>query len=392
MTDPSSVTFRRQKAILRVCSVLFAPFAFFTRRLEWVVGPEDIALMSTHIAAALPRSYTAIHARNPFYDVPYDAVIQTSSTALGGRWATWRRLYAGPVLLAWLVHRARGFIYVGGGGFLDGHHDQREYEFRFLRARGRRIVCYFTGNDIRSPKLMAERARLTGRPNLGTALLSVDPVFATDEYDDARRRRAEVADEHADVIFNAREDQLSYLTSDTRPFLYFYPDEQFAPSTTKFDAPAKIVVVHAPSNPLLKGTDAVRRAMARITAEHPEVEYRELIGVPHAEVIAALDEAHIALNEFYSSLPGVFGVEAMARRCVLVTSANVADEPDLGADAEGAWVVADVDTLYSVVTEVLDHPERMTTQSSAGWEWARRHASASACSAVVRAVLGATPR
>lgn len=388
MNDPSAVIFRRQKLILKVCYRLFTPFAALTRRLDWVVGPEDIALMATHIAGALPRSYTAIHLRNPFYDVPYDALIQTASTALGGRWATWRRLYAGPVLLAWLAHRSRGFIYVGGGGFLDGHHDQREYEFRFLRAHGRRIVCYFTGNDIRSPKLMAERARVTGRPNLGSVLLTLDPVFATDKYDDDRRRRAEVADEYAEVIFNAREDQLSYLASDTKPFLYFYPDEQFAPDTTKFDAPEKIIVVHAPSNPLLKGTDAVRAAMARITAARPDVEYRELIGVPHTQVIAALDEAHIALNEFYSSLPGVFGVEAMARRCVLVTSADVADEPDLGADAEGAWIVADVDTLYDAVTDVLTHPERMAAQSAAGWGWAQRHASASACSAIVAEALG----
>ncbi len=389
MSDPSSVTFRRQKLILRVCHAVFAPFALCARNLDWVVGPEDIALMATHIAAALPRSFTAIHARNPFYDVPYDAVIQTSSTALGGRWATWRRLYAGPVLLAWLAHRSRGFIYVGGGGYLDGHHDQREYEFGFLRAHGCRIVCYFTGNDIRSPKRMAERARDTGRANLGTVLLALDPIFATDEYDDARRRRAEVADEYADVIFNAREDQLSYLTSDTKPFLYFYPDEQFAPPTTKFDALETIVVVHAPSNPRLKGTDAVRRVMERITSEFPDVEYREIINAPHRQVLDALDGAHIALNEFYSSLPGVFGIEAMARRCVLVTSARVADEPDLGADAEGAWVVADVDTLYERVADVLSHPERLAAQSAAGWEWARQHASASACSRVLIEALGA---
>lgn len=385
MTSVStSVVFRRQKALLRTLYWVFKPFALFTRRIDWVVGPEDIALMATHIAEALPNSYTAIHARNPFYTVGYDAVVQKPSRALGGRVEVWRRLYGGPVLLAWLANRARGFIYVGGGAFLEGHHDERESEFSFLRGHDRRLVCYFTGNDIRSPRLSVARAEETGRPNIGSILVTVDPVFATPEYDDARRLRAAVAERYAEAIFNARYDQLSYLQGHTHPFLYFYPDEQFVGSTAKFGAPEKIIVVHAPSNPLLKGTDAVREVMAKITQSHPHVEYRELIGVPHAQVLAALDEAHIALNEFYASVPGVFGVEAMARRCVLVTSARAADEPDLGQDAEGAWAVADVDTLHDVVERLIEHPERLAELADHGWDWAMRRASASAS----RRVLG----
>ncbi len=384
----ATTVFDRQRLLLRVCTWLFAPVALFSRRLEWVVGPEDVALMATHIARALPRSYTAVHVRHPFYaGVGYDAVIQTDSAALGGRWQTWRRLYGGPVLLAWLVNRAKGFVYVGGEGFLASHHDEREFEFAFLRRRGRRVICYFTGNDIRSPRLMAERAEQTGRPNIGTALLAVDPLFATEAYDRSRRERARVADAYAEAIFTAREDQLSYLRSPTRPFLYFYPDEQFAAETAKFDRLDPLVVVHAPSNPLLKGTDAVRAAMARLTAEHPHVQYRELIGVPHEEVLAALDTAHIALNEFLSSVPGVFGVEAMARRCVLVTSANVRDEPDLGADAEGAWVVADTTDLYERVGALIADPAALAAQASRGWQWARDHASASACASAISDAL-----
>lgn len=378
MSDASTAIFRRQQLILRVCFWVFRPFAWLTPRLDWVVGPEDIALMATHIADALPRSYTAIHARNAFYSVPYDAVIQTTSTALGGRWATWRRLYGGPILLAWLINRSRGFIYVGGGAFLEGHHDEREFEFSFIRAHARRLVCYFTGNDIRSPQLSLERAASTGRPNIGSILTTINPLFADPAYDAARKLRAEVAESHAEAIFTARIDQIAYLSVPTHPFLYFYPDEQFLTTTAKFESPERIIVVHAPSNPLLKGTDVVREVMTRIAEEHPHVEYRELIGVPHEQVLAALDVAHIALNEFYASVPGVFGVEAMARRCVLVTSANPTDEPDLGEDARDAWVIADVTDLYEKLTAVLVHPESMAQQADRGWEWARTHASASA--------------
>lgn len=387
MGDPTTVVFRRQKAILRVSYWLFKPFALFTRRLDWVVGPEDIALMATHIADALPRSYTAIHARNPFYSVDYDALIQKPSNLFGGRLEVWRRLYGGPLLLAWLVNRARGFVYVGGGAFLEGHHDEREFEFSFIRRHGRRLVCYFTGNDIRSPRLSIERARQTERPNLGSILVTMDPVFAAPAYDDARRLRAEVAERYAEAIFTAREDQVGYLEGPTQPFRYFYPDEQFTASTRKFDSLDRIIFVHAPSKPILKGTDAVREAMWRIRAQYPNVEYRELIGVPHEEVLAALDEAHISLNQFYASMPGVFGIESMARRCVLVTSGKYQDEPDLGPDIDEAWVHAETDTLYETIVRLLENPTDLKAQSERGWQWAKDNASASASKAAIASVL-----
>lgn len=379
--------FARQKILLSVCFRVFKPFALFTRRLDWVVGPEDIALMATHIAAAVPRSFTAVHARNPFYDVSYDAVVQTASTALGGRIATWRRLYGGPILLAWLLNRARGFIYVGGGAYLDGHHDEREFEFAFIRKHGRRLVCYFTGNDIRSPTLMTELARRTGQPNLGTVLASLDPIFTTPEYDNARRLRAEVTDRHAEIIFNAKLDQLSYLQRPTEPFLYFYPDDQFVSETEKYRTLDKIVIVHAPSKPILKGTDHVRAAIKALSLERSDFEYRELIGVSNGEVLAALDDAHISLNQFYAYMPGVFGIESLARRCVLVTSADAREETDLPEGANDAWIIARANNLLDTVRKLLDHPEELESQSEAGWRWAVKNASAGANGIRLRRIL-----
>lgn len=387
MGDPTTVVFRRQKAILRIGYWLFKPFALFTRRLGWVVGPEDIALMATNIARAVPRSYTAVHSRHAYYRVDYDAVIQTSSNALGGRIAVWRALYGGPLLLAWLLNRSHGFIYVGGLGFLQSQHDEREFEFEFVSQRGRRIVCYFTGNDIRSPQLMIQRAVQTGKPNLGSIVATMEPIFASQEYDDARRLRAEVAERYSDTIFTAREDQLSYLSGPTLPFRYFHPDDEFSGPTDRFDDPDALVVTHAPSNPHLKGTEVVREVMSRICAEYPQVEYRELSGVPHEQVMAALDETHIAVNQFYASMPGVFGIEALAHRCVVVMSARSADEPDLGPDADDAWVHAETETLYDVMVRLVENQGDLKAQSERGWKWAKDNASASASKAAIAAVL-----
>ena len=185
---------------------------------------------------------------------------------------------------------------------------------------------------------------------------------------------------YSDIIFNARVDQLSYLTVDTEPFRYFYPDEQFLKSTTKFEDPEKLIIVHAPSSPLLKGTDYVRAAIAQLQIERDDFEYREFVGVDNEFVLAALNDAHIALNEFYSLLPGVFGIEALARRCVLVTSADEFLEPDLPAGTNDAWVVTRVDTILDNVRALLDNRAGLEAQANAGWQWAWDNASISSSS------------
>ena len=339
--------------------------------------------MVSHIAAALPDAVSVVHRAHPFYNARYVHVIQHAESRI----EKYRRLYGGPILLAWLLHRARGVIYIGSAGFLLNGVDEREFEFSFIKRRGRKVVCCFTGNDIRSPVLMRRLALQMGTPNLGSMLAELDPVFNTDEYDATRKRRAEVADAYADEIFNARVDQLSYITRPTHPFLYFYPDADFADSLEKFEGVQRFTIVHAPSQPVLKGTSHVRAAIDRLRAERDDFEYRELIDVSNADVLSTLDEAHIALNEFYSFVPGVFGIEAMARTCVMLTSADPAIETDLGPDAATAWIVTPVDRIYQELSALLDDPERMRRQARAGFEWAREHASASACTRSIRAIL-----
>jgi len=378
----SSLIFRRQRVILQVGYWVLKPIAWFTRRIDWVVGVEEVALTVAHLAAALPRSHSVVHQPHAFYAVSYDTTIRRD-----GRLEMYRRLYGGPLTLAWLLNRARGFVYVGGAGFLESHHDEREFEFSFVRSRGRRIVCYFTGTDIRSPKQMAELARATGRDNIGTMLATIDPAFASDDFDEVRRRRSAVASEYADVIFTAAEDQRSYFTRPTQPFRYFLPDDQFVDSDEKYEEADRVLVVHAPSNPVLKGTPAVRAAIERLQAVRDDFDYLELTGVSNEQITAALTKAHVVLNQFYALMPGVLGIEALAHRCVLLTSADPTIETDLPPGAAEAWVVTGIGEIERNLAQVLDDRARMSEQARRGHDWAKAHASASASSAAVREVL-----
>lgn len=349
--------------------------------MSWVVGPVEVASMVAGISAALPDAYSVSLAPHRFYSHTYDFALT------GRRGDALRHRLQSPWIFGKLASQASGFIYVGPAGYLADTGDGRRWEFAFLKRRGVGLACVFTGSDIRSPSLMRAFQARTGLETIVTYLDQVSSVFATEEYDAKRRTLARVADAHADVIFSASVDQLSYLERTTEPFPYFYPDQDVLEDDTKHQGEGPMIVVHAPSSPIIKGTQVVRAAVQRLQWEGYQFEYRELIDVSHDEVLRNLRDAHIVLNEFYAFVPGVFGVEAMANGCALLTRADEAIEPDLPAGSNSAWLVTTVADVYWNLRLLLDEPARVVEQARAGRAWVKANATTSATGARLRATL-----
>lgn len=354
------------------------------RPISWVVGPNEVARMAAQIASVVPHSYSALIVRHLFYDDPYD--YQPPDGERGFR-RLWRLHVQNAWLFGRLVRRAEGFIYVSQNGFLGTQNDDRRFEFAFLKRHGIRIVCYFTGSDIRSLVQMRKLESQFELPNAGTYQSYAAPSMGTQEFDDSRRRIAQRADEFADLIFTLRVDQAGYLSRDTEPFIYFFPDEEIASDLTRFERPKRVVVVHAPSSPVAKGTQVVRAAVDGLRRSGWDFEYVELIGVSHSQVRDALQRAHIVLNQFYAFAPGVFGVEAMAAGCILLTSADEHIETDLPAGSNAAWVVTRHYEVRDRLEEILRHPDRMREQAEAGIRWVREHAASSRSGERLRSLL-----
>lgn len=352
--------------------------------ISWVVGPDEVASMVSHMSVALPGSHSVSLTRNKYYDFAYDTTLEVS----GGSVPFFRgRLFAGPWLLGKLAARAHGFVYLGPTGYLRTGADERWHEFEFLKKRGLRLVCYFTGSDIRSPKLMLEMQERTGIENIATYQVEVVPEFRRPEYEHTKQAMARAADRFADVIFNARTDQLSYLTRPTEPFLYFYPDDRFVAIGDKFERLDSIRIVHAPSSPIVKGTQVVRAAINRLRELGYTFDYVELDQTPNEVVLATLATAHIALNEFYAFVPGMFGVEAMASGCALLTSADEHLERDLPTGSNAAWMVTSSAQIFDNLRHLLDHPEEIRPLAERGQAWARGNAAASKSAARFRSIL-----
>ncbi len=94
-------------------------------------------------------------------------------------------------------------------------------------------------------------------------------------------------------------------------------------------------------------------------------------------MLAALDRAHVVLNQFYAFIPGVFGIEALAANAVLLTSADGTIEPALPPGANDAWVVTPFWRVYDNLKAVLDNPGTMQSQADRGTAWVEAHCSRS---------------
>ena len=362
-----TLVFQGQKIL---CVISF--FLAFRRNsqdlIDWAVGPEDIVGLATSIQDVLPNSRLALAHSNPFLKLPGKITWQDS---------TFLRLIMGPIILGQLARSSRGVLFVGGQGYLIHSIDERAFEFYFLRSKGLKVVCLLAGSDIRSLRLMLDRTKTTGFESIADYVLLAKPGLNIEIHDAKIKKRCEVINKYADLIFTSPSDQETYLREDSKVFQPFLPDEFFCSSEDKFDDLAKPLVVHAPTSPVTKGTPLVRAAVTRLRIEGYEFDYQELQGLPNSEVRTMVRNAHVVVNELYAFVPGVLGVEALASKAVLVTRASKALDPSLPGDPGSAWIPTEPWMVYEVLRDLISNPSSLRVKARNGYDWARKYASSS---------------
>lgn len=355
--------------IFEVFSFIFS-FRKMDKKIGTVVGVEEIASILHYMGKSVDEAVTVNFNKNKYYNFTYDYDISNITLLI-------KILYQ-PYLLAYLSSKYKNFIYISGSGFFLGAVDGREYEFKALKKRKCNVICFFTGSDIRSHKLMAEYGS-NNDIDVITTYQPISHIGIDSLYNEKiRERLAIAADNYADLVFNPNIDQMSYIKKETKPFLYFVDELKIPVITDKYSEGNELIIVHAPSSPLIKGTPLVRAAIKKLKQEGYIFNYIELIGVSNTEVLKALQSAHIVLNEFYAFVPGVFGIESMTNNAVLLTSADKDIEPTLFGNANEAWVVTPYWLIYDKLRIQLDKPMvDLQKQADKGTEWVKKYCTQS---------------
>jgi len=340
--------------------------SFFNNKKDqlWVVAGVEIASMLKTISDSIPNSVSVNFGENRFYDFTY-------TYSFGCRpFKFMLSLIHRPWLLGKLTTQRSNFLYIGGAGFLHFPEDGRDWEFRFLKSHGVKLVCYFTGSEIRSFDLLNQYSQENEIDVITTYQAYASPGIDSKKNEQYRRLLGVSADKYADFIFNPPIDQMAYISRPTLPYFYFVKREYFKQNIEKFNDLSKVIIVHGPSSPLIKGTPIVRAAIKKLKEEGYNFEYRELIGIPHKEMLRSLSEAHIVLNQFYAFVPGVLTMEALANYCAVLTSADPEIETSLPKNCKNAWKVTPYWKVYENLKSMLDDPVMIKNYADAGYKWA----------------------
>ena len=168
-----------------------------------------------------------------------------------------------------------------------------------IKQHGRKVVYRFTGNDLR----------------LRSEHMKKNPYnfyrygFESGINEDVQRMYLDFLREHVDQ-FIVQDPELGEFCPEAKtvPRVIDLEDWPFMGAINK-DRP---VVVHAPSKPMLKGTDFVRQAVEQLQSENLSFEYREIQGMKHEDAVQEYKRADIIIDQLYIGWYGVLALEAMA--------------------------------------------------------------------------------
>jgi hypothetical protein len=204
-----------------------------------------------------------------------------------------------------------------------------QLDLRLLARAGKAIFVTFQGSDARPGRTSA----------------------AADEI---KRRRIARFERHADGIYALNPDLLHVLPAPARfvPYTNVDPREWQSPPAEGAELP---LVVHAPTDREIKGTQFVLDAVARLQAEGVPFRFELVEGLTHVEARALYGRADLLVDQLLVGWYGGLAVELMAlgRPVVAYLRDEDLDVLPPAMRAELPVVSAQPATIYDVLKDLL---------------------------------------
>jgi glycosyltransferase involved in cell wall biosynthesis len=319
------------------------------RRAERILhGPSSVGGLAATLARAqrdLGADATSVHYAASPYGIRADEELDLAGRGRAGGSLTAARFALRAISRYDVFH-----LYFGHTLLPHLHPD-----VPLLRALGKRIVFHFCGCDIRNRSLTLAHYQLSGCTEC-TSLVCL------------RMRAPRAA--AADAVFVATPDLLEFV-----------PEARLMPVPIDLEAwsfrPRKtcspgdpVRIVHAPTDPDIKGTRHLVEAVSRLRDGGHRVELDLIQNVPASEVLQRARSAHLAVDQLMIGAYGAFAVEMMALGLPVVC--RIRSDLRLQYPADLPLVDADPATIYEVLDRLLGEPEAWPELGRRGAEYARR--------------------
>lgn len=250
------------------------------------------------------------------------------------------------LLLSWMVLKIDAVILKSGDSIYAN-----AFDIKVLRFFRKTIVFFFVGSDSRPPYLAGVEYKDD----------DMDALYETTHRTYANLKKVEhLADV---VIANPLSSQfhtgticIAQMIGNTVDLPKLQPGYDYLQANAGKSNEDGFRILHAPSMPALKGSDRIRAAIETLRGEGFPIDYVEITGRPHGEVMVELAKCDLVIDELYSdSHAGVLAVEACAFGKPVVVCGYGADELKrlLPLDATVPTVFQHPDLLLDTVRELL---------------------------------------
>ncbi len=242
----------------------------------------------------------------------------------------------------------------------------RLLDVRLLKAMGRTIVFHFHGCEVRRRAHMLEHHRLS-------TCTDCDPFCRPRHQQWLSERTARLADR---VFFSTLDLAESVPGGEPLPLAIEAERWERAAAATPLLDPLRrngvdgpVVIGHAPSNRLIKGTRHVVAAVEQLRGEFPRLELRMIERRPWAEMPAFLAGCDVLVDQLHMGWYGLLAIEGMAESKAVVGYVRddfATREPDLPV------VNAEPATLANVLRGLVRDPARRVEIGASGPAFVRR--------------------
>jgi hypothetical protein len=181
------------------------------------------------------------------------------------------------------------------------------------------------------------------------------------------------------------------LASYVRPFfrrVYVAPVPVVPVTPVETQEQRTPVVLHAPSDPAVKGTSSVKAAVKALAERRP-LEFRVLAGVPHARVTDEIARANVLVDQLGSTSASVLALEAMSARVPVLSRVDSRALASFHADLP--IVAVDETSLAGELDALLGDGERRARLGEAGRAYVLRTHAAEAVAAATAMIYDHAP-
>ncbi|WP_294671984.1 glycosyltransferase [uncultured Fluviicola sp.] len=197
-------------------------------------------------------------------------------------------------------------IHVYSNLVLPTRYEQRILNHLFLKvARNKKKFVTYVGSEVRIPEMDFDT-----NPYYKKTYSNPDYEYSYESESCSFKHQQKFADLGFELI--GTPDTLHYMNPN-----YFKTDKVVfhagvAEKGTKSESSGEILVIHAPTAPIAKGSSYIREAMEKICAKHPNVRFRELQHLSNLEYQHLINNCDIYIDQLIWGFHGVAAIQAMA--------------------------------------------------------------------------------